>query len=186
MVVAEEVEEALDALLTGNVQHGLHAHRQEHKQELRCTPDWQCTAWTTCSQARTQTRTCTDKKDCGIITGKPVEIQTCNYVPPKTTTTQEEEKLVEPETISGEGEPAPEEKPPVTGTAVTEPSGGLGRWSWRNYGNVFPEHNWSKQVERVSCNNISIISRLVVLFLRTKEKTQERVNTARLRKNNIK
>ena len=72
-----------------------------------CTPVWQCTTWTKCSPERTQTRNCTDKNNCGTTTGKPVESQSCNYVPPRTTTTQEEEKPVEPETISGEGEPAP-------------------------------------------------------------------------------
>jgi len=113
-----------------------------------CTPVWQCTAWTTCSQARTQTRTCTDKKDCEITTGKPVEIQTCNYVPPKTTTTQEEEPETittqeeEPETISGEGEPAPEEKPPVTGTAATEPSGGFGGITGMFFQNITGANKW--------------------------------------------
>jgi len=76
---------------------------------ISCTPVWQCTAWTKCSQAETQTRACTDKNNCGTTTGKPVEIQKCNYVPPKTATQEEE---TEPETISGEPETSPVEATP--------------------------------------------------------------------------
>jgi len=41
-----------------------------------CTPNWQCTAWSTCSGG-TQTKTCTDANDCGTTSGKPAESKTC-------------------------------------------------------------------------------------------------------------
>jgi len=103
-----------------------------------CTPIWDCTEWTICSQAKTQTRTCTYTNNCGIVTENPVEIQTCNYVPPKTTKTQEEE----PEPTSGEDEPAPTEEPPVTGTAVTEPIGGFGRITGMFFQNITGANKW--------------------------------------------
>ena len=48
-----------------------------------CTPNWQCTEWSECSQTGTQTRTCSDSINCGILTGKPKESQSCT--PSKTT-----------------------------------------------------------------------------------------------------
>ena len=49
-----------------------------------CSPDWICTAWspTTCPSSGTQTRTCTDKNNCGTTSGKPATTQTCTYVAP--------------------------------------------------------------------------------------------------------
>ena len=41
-----------------------------------CTPNWQCGSWSSCLNGQ-QTRTCTDSNNCGIITGKPTESQTC-------------------------------------------------------------------------------------------------------------
>lgn len=41
-----------------------------------CTPNWQCTAWSTCSSG-VQTRTCTDSNNCGVSTGRPSEVQAC-------------------------------------------------------------------------------------------------------------
>ena len=41
-----------------------------------CTSDWQCDEWTACV-AGTQTRTCTDSNNCGTLTGKPAESQSC-------------------------------------------------------------------------------------------------------------
>jgi len=102
-----------------------------------CVSVWQCTAWTTCSQARTQTRTCTDKNNCGTTTGKPVEIQTCNYIPPITTAAQEEE--TEPETTSGEPEPATAEKPPVIDDTTEEGLGGITGWFFQN---ITGENKW--------------------------------------------
>jgi len=109
-----------------------------------CTPKWECTAWTECLPEGKMTRTCTDKNNCKTTAGKPVESQSCNYVPPKTTTTQEEEpeEQEEPETTLGEGVPAPEEKPPVTGTAVTEPSGGLGGITGMFFRNITGANKW--------------------------------------------
>jgi len=70
-----------------------------------CTPKWECTAWTECLPEGKMTRTCTDKNNCRTTAGKPVESQSCNYVPPKTTKTQEEEKPTEEETTTEEVEP---------------------------------------------------------------------------------
>ncbi len=41
-----------------------------------CSPNWQCSNWNTCS-ASSQTRTCDDLNNCGILTGKPIESQSC-------------------------------------------------------------------------------------------------------------
>lgn len=47
-----------------------------------CKPNWQCTYWTQCNIAGTQSRTCTDLNSCGSATGKPPESQSCT---PQTT-----------------------------------------------------------------------------------------------------
>ncbi|MEM4245422.1 MAG: hypothetical protein QXR60_04435, partial [Candidatus Nanoarchaeia archaeon] len=44
-----------------------------------CTPNWQCTDWSTCISNK-QTRTCTDTNNCGVSTGKPSETQTCQAI----------------------------------------------------------------------------------------------------------
>ena len=41
-----------------------------------CNPDWQCTSWTLCNNNQ-QTRTCSDLNNCGTISGKPLETQSC-------------------------------------------------------------------------------------------------------------
>ena len=45
-----------------------------------CTPNWQCTDWSACAQG-TQSRTCTDSKNCSVTTGKPTGTQTCSGTP---------------------------------------------------------------------------------------------------------
>jgi len=63
---------------------------------ITCTPDWQCTKWSRCSKEGTQTRRCTDKNNCRTTTGKPIEIQLCNYIPPKKIETiKKKEVLIE-------------------------------------------------------------------------------------------
>lgn len=42
-----------------------------------CTPSWSCSAWTNCASDGTQARTCTDSNNCGTLSGKPVESQSC-------------------------------------------------------------------------------------------------------------
>ncbi len=42
-----------------------------------CTPNWTCTAWSTCSNS-SQVRTCTDSNNCGVTTNKPAETQSCS------------------------------------------------------------------------------------------------------------
>ncbi len=49
-----------------------------------CTPDWNCSSWSTCSN-ETRTRTCTDDNSCGNNTGKPIESESCETT--NTTTT---------------------------------------------------------------------------------------------------
>ena len=40
-----------------------------------CNPSWSCTAWSPdpCQIGETQTRTCTDSNNCGVLTNKPLE-----------------------------------------------------------------------------------------------------------------
>lgn len=45
-----------------------------------CTPNWQCTSWSTCSNSN-QTRTCTDQNNCGNNNGKPILTQSCSLPP---------------------------------------------------------------------------------------------------------
>lgn len=49
-----------------------------------CTPDWQCSSWSVCSDGN-QTRTCADNNDCGTTEGKPSESQSCDTPPPDPT-----------------------------------------------------------------------------------------------------
>jgi hypothetical protein len=44
-----------------------------------CTPAWSCTAWSSCPSG-TQTRTCTDANNCGTVTNKPAESQSCSVL----------------------------------------------------------------------------------------------------------
>jgi prepilin-type N-terminal cleavage/methylation domain-containing protein len=41
-----------------------------------CTPAWTCDVWSPCCE-NSQSRTCTDSNNCGVTTGKPVEVQYC-------------------------------------------------------------------------------------------------------------
>jgi hypothetical protein len=45
--------------------------------DCKCASNWQCRAWSECSLQGTQTRTCTDLNNCGVVAGKPIETQTC-------------------------------------------------------------------------------------------------------------
>lgn len=51
------------------------------KQEIACVPDWQCTAYSSCSDGE-QTRICMDANQCGITDNKPAEIQSCEVAKP--------------------------------------------------------------------------------------------------------
>lgn len=44
---------------------------------VTCTPNWQCGSWGNCI-GNTQTRTCTDSKNCGVSTNKPTTSRTCS------------------------------------------------------------------------------------------------------------
>ena len=52
------------------------AYEYEGSSPPACTPNWQCSDWSSCSQG-TQTRTCTDLNSCGTTQGKPPESQSC-------------------------------------------------------------------------------------------------------------
>lgn len=41
-----------------------------------CTPNWDCTGWSSCINNQ-QTQICTDLNNCGVLTGKPAETQSC-------------------------------------------------------------------------------------------------------------
>lgn len=45
--------------------------------DCTCAPNWQCTSWSTCSEASVQTRICSDYSVCGTTEGKPIELQSC-------------------------------------------------------------------------------------------------------------
>jgi hypothetical protein len=52
-----------------------------------CTTNWTCSSWGSCSSLGTRTRTCTDRNNCSILSGKPAESETClNAVPSSCTT----------------------------------------------------------------------------------------------------
>jgi len=42
-----------------------------------CNPNWQCSSWSACSSSGKQTRTCLDNNNCGVLTNKPSESQSC-------------------------------------------------------------------------------------------------------------
>ncbi len=44
---------------------------------IPCNPSWSCTDWSTCSNKQ-QSRTCNDINNCGVLTGKPSETQSCS------------------------------------------------------------------------------------------------------------
>jgi hypothetical protein len=49
-----------------------------------CTENWNCSDWSACVNSQ-QTRACIDNNKCGTTLNKPIEAQTCNPVPPATT-----------------------------------------------------------------------------------------------------
>lgn len=55
---------------------------EPEKDVEECIPDWLCSAWSECSSEGIQTRTCEDENNCGLLTAKPKESQSCT--PPST------------------------------------------------------------------------------------------------------
>lgn len=45
---------------------------------IECIPEWICSKWSECNYLKKQTRTCIDKKNCDVDTGKQTESQSCN------------------------------------------------------------------------------------------------------------
>lgn len=52
----------------------------EEQEESECSPNWQCSDWSTPCIDSTQTRTCTDANDCNTTINKPEETKTCKQV----------------------------------------------------------------------------------------------------------
>lgn len=69
-----------------------------------CAEDWSCRTWDDCSPEGLQTRTCTDRNDCGTSEIKPSESQPCEY-------TEGQDLEVTPivEVVCGDGECSNEE-----------------------------------------------------------------------------
>jgi uncharacterized Zn-binding protein involved in type VI secretion len=53
------------------------------EEKVECVPNWQCTSWSECGSDGKQTRTCSDLNNCGTISGKPAETQSCTPPKPK-------------------------------------------------------------------------------------------------------
>lgn len=52
---------------------------QQNTQQIvqnTCSPNWQCNTWSTCADS-SQTRTCNDTNNCGVLNNKPTETQFC-------------------------------------------------------------------------------------------------------------
>ncbi len=47
------------------------------EEQSLCASDWECSAWSECSQSGKQARICTDKNNCGVTANKPTESQSC-------------------------------------------------------------------------------------------------------------
>ena len=64
--------------ITGNVV----SEQSEQIQEKvkTCTPNWNCGSWFECGASGIQRRVCTDSENCETDSGKPSEIQNCEYV----------------------------------------------------------------------------------------------------------
>ncbi|MBS3124178.1 hypothetical protein J4437_06125 [Candidatus Woesearchaeota archaeon] len=86
---------------------------------------WQCSAWSECAPAGTQTRTCDLVPGSGGATTKPAETQTCTYAAPQQST-----ELSEPQSQQIQqkqsGQPAKEQPPIPTGAATAGQKKGLG------------------------------------------------------------
>lgn len=65
-------------------------------QTPECISDWECSDWSECSSFGTQTRKCIDNNNCGVVTDKPAESQSCTL------------SIIEPKpiTITGTGQQA--------------------------------------------------------------------------------
>lgn len=106
---------------------------------IACGPVWQCGSWSACSSSGTQTRSCTDKNNCGYDAGKPVVTQSCTYTAPAVTkgssdtntnagTGNEDTKK---NTNAGNTEPTTPTTPtPTNGVTGAVTGGGFGSIAW--------------------------------------------------------
>jgi hypothetical protein len=53
------------------------------KEESNCNPNWGCSSWSECGASGIQKRVCTDYNNCNTDSGKPSEVQTCEYKIPQ-------------------------------------------------------------------------------------------------------
>lgn len=77
---------------------------------------WECTAWSACSPAGTQTRTCTNIGASPGTFGKPAETESCTYVQPATTSSGGQNNTQNAQQPSGQPAPGPEQP---SGNAIT-------------------------------------------------------------------
>jgi len=71
----------------------------EIKKEI-CTPNWTCSLWTTCQNGN-QIRACLDSNNCGTLTGKPAESQSCEEAVEEATEPVQEVTVEEPKEKPG-------------------------------------------------------------------------------------
>jgi hypothetical protein len=65
----------------------------------RCSPNWECTEWSECSQQGKQIRTCTDLENCRTNRDKPKEEKNCTYEEESEQETEPEQEPVIPEPV---------------------------------------------------------------------------------------
>jgi len=65
----------------GNSNSAVSGNAVANNEAQQCTPSWSCTDWSQCSASGRQTRTCTDTNNCGSLSSKPIEYQSCT--PPR-------------------------------------------------------------------------------------------------------
>jgi len=82
---------------------------------------WQCSAWSECTSAGTQTRTCNLVPGGGLST-KPAESQTCTYAAPAPAT-EEAPTAPTPTAPTTPAATSPAPTAPITGAAVAPPTG---------------------------------------------------------------
>ena len=65
-----------------------------------CTPNWTCSLWTTCQNGN-HIRACLDSNNCGTLTGKPAESQSCEEAVEEATEPVQEVTVEEPKEKPG-------------------------------------------------------------------------------------
>ena len=118
-----------------------------------CTENWACTDWFECTPDGTQTRRCTDQNACGTYDNKPIETQSCTYIPPVEEILPPVEEEVAPpieEVSPPPPPPPPVEVPPAPEVAPPTPA-------------ITP-----LGIGALSISILSIIMLIIVIYLRKK------------------